>query len=393
MTDSINNLRIHFYGVQGSGSVFPRQATRDEIREKSDIALLEQVFNKIQNKADQNGKLNCSTEELLDGPINREVLTAYRDRLELAEQTVYGGWTSCFRIETSDGYDIVFDCGSGFRLCAQDLEKKWGDASERQLTIFGSHAHFDHTEGFDQSSVCFDSRNHIQVIANHSYLSSLDQYLGIFSRQADRNQSGRPTPLTYQLMPAKFESTEIRDLSKPSPESDPIVGQYHDLAQPIIIGKTSIQAFEVFHPDPCLAYRVEHNGKVFVYCTDHERRHGSDPSSALQVASDNAEKRLLEHAMNADIMYRDGQFLLAEYNAEKGLGNENLTSRKDWGHSCIEDVVALAEKAQVKNTYIGHHDPNRSWRELTEIDQMLGQLSLNSNLNFELAKAETVIDL
>ncbi|MFT5571238.1 MAG: hypothetical protein ACI9FR_000146 [Cryomorphaceae bacterium] len=30
MKQDITNMRVHFYGVQGSGSVFPAKAERDE---------------------------------------------------------------------------------------------------------------------------------------------------------------------------------------------------------------------------------------------------------------------------------------------------------------------------------------------------------------------------
>ena len=92
------------------------------------------------------------------------------------------------------------------------MERKWQGQNNRQLTIFGTHAHFDHTEGFDQADVCFNPANQIHVYGNASYLNALDHFLGVFSHQADKSQPGRQTPLTYELMPAKFEATELRDL-------------------------------------------------------------------------------------------------------------------------------------------------------------------------------------
>lgn len=263
MLGSFDNMRIHFYGVQGSGSIFPAKAEREEFRLHSDVKLMEQIFASLQKKAGTDGKLNQSIEDILQGPLNRNTLMRYREQFDLEEQRVYGGWTSCFRIETSDGYDIVFDCGSGFRICANDIQEKWADDEERDLYIFGSHAHFDHTEGFDQAAICFDPRNNVHIYANHSYLRSLDNNLGIFSHQIDMDLKGNQTPLNYELMPAKFDSTEIRDciFNPPPQESDPIVGKYHNIYEPIVIGKTIIQPFEVFHPDPCLAYRIEHNKK------------------------------------------------------------------------------------------------------------------------------------
>ena len=394
MQSKINNMRIHFYGVQGSGSVFPSKAEREEARFQSDLQLLEKLFEDFVKKENASGKLDCSVEELFGGPSGRKTLRALRRKFDLPEQRVYGGWTTCIRIETSDNYDIVLDCGSGFRNCAQDITEKWGNQEERHLYVFGSHAHFDHTEGFDQAAVCFDPRNHIHVISNYEYLKALDQNLGIFSEQAGMDVKGIQTPLNYELMPSNFDSTEIRRMSNDtSLLDDPVVNAYHDISKPFILGKTTIQAFEVFHPDPCLGFRLEHNGKVFVYCTDHELRRGDDDSHPLQEASMAAEKRLREYSQNADVLYRDGQFLQVEYDGLQGVGTPIGVSRKDWGHSCVEDVMEMAEACNVKETYIGHHDPNRTWVERNWIDETLARRSAQTGLKFELAKAETVINL
>lgn len=388
---SFENMRIHFYGVQGSGSIFPARAERAETRKHGDLQLLEKIFTQLEQES-AGGQI--SVEGFLGGPVNRKTLEKFRERFDLEEQRVYGGWTTCFRIETADGNDIVFDCGSGFRICAGDIVKKWGMSDERHLYIFGSHAHFDHTEGFDQAAVCFDPRNHIHIMANHHYLKALDQNLGIFSHEMDMDLKGIQTPLNYELMPAKFHSTEIRDLKRlPPPANDPMVHQFHDINEPIKIGNTIVQPFEVFHPDPCLGFRVEHNGKVFVFCTDHELRRGPDPEDPLQIASLDAEKRLIAQSMDADVLYRDGQFLQIEYDGHQGVGSDFGVSRLDWGHSCIEDVMDMAEKCRVKHTYVGHHDPNRTWAEKNWIDETMARRSEQTGRKFEMAQAETIIDL
>jgi len=388
-------MRIHFYGVQGSGSVFPAKAEREEARLHSDLQLLELVFSHAASQQDEDGTLKCSVEDLIGGKLDRKTLTEYRSQFDLPEQRTYGGWTTCFRIETSDGYDIVIDCGSGFRICAEDIMRKWGDDDERHLHIFGSHAHFDHTEGFDQAAVCFDPRNNIHIYANFQYLKALDQNLGIFSHDIDMELGGIQTPLNYELMPASFDSVEIRDLKRNPVTNggDAMVGKYHDIHEPIIIGKTTIQPFEVFHPDPCLGYRIEHNGKVFVYCTDHELRRGDDDNHPLQIASMEAEQRLIDYSMGVDVLYRDGQFLQIEYDGHQGVGTPLGVSRKDWGHSCIEDVMEMAQKCKVKHTYIGHHDPNRTWAERNWIDETLCRRSEQTGQQFEMAKAETIVNL
>jgi phosphoribosyl 1,2-cyclic phosphodiesterase len=392
----VQNLRIHFYGVQGSGSTFPPKAEREASQEIMDLDLLERVLADLQRRANGDGRLDLSVEELIGGPLDRRTLKHYRSRFDVPEPRVYGGWTTCMRVETACGHDIVFDCGSGFRICAQDVMKKWGTRDEgRDLYIFGSHSHFDHTEGFEQAAICFDPRNHIHVASNRQYLAALDMNLGIFSKHVDVKLKGVQTPLHYELMPANFHSCEIRDLEAQPPTDDDaeLVNRYHHIDEPIRIGDTTIRTLEVFHPSPCYAYRVERGGKAFVFCTDHELRHGDDPDHPLQKASLEAEARLREFAAGADVLYRDGQYQRIEYDGHQGIGSPFGVPRIDWGHSCIEDVIEMADECGIRRTYVGHHDPNRDWSERNWIDEILSRKGQQSGRFFELARAETVIDL
>jgi phosphoribosyl 1,2-cyclic phosphodiesterase len=305
-------------------------------------------------------------------PVNAKTLAAYVQRLHVPEPRVYGGLTTCVRIETADDYDIVLDCGSGFRHCARDLQAKWGTRPERHLHLFGSHSHLDHTEGFDQAAVCFDRRNHLHIYGNPQFLRALDMNLGIFSHNVAPSIQGVQTPIFFGVMPATFESTVVTD--------------------PIQLGATTITAFEVFHPAPCLAYRIEHEGRVFVFCTDHELRHG-DPAHADHQRSRDAERRLIEHATSADLLYRDGQYLRAEYDGVMGIGGSGAVSRVGWGHSCIEDVVEMATACRIRHTLVGHHDPNRDWSERNWLDESMARRASGSGCRIEFARAETVFDL
>ena len=389
-------MKIHLYGVQGSGSVFPSRKDRLALQELMDLRLLEQVFGDMAAHALPDGRLNCTVRDILGGEVSRQVLRSYRERFEIEEPRIYGGWTTCVRIETDDDRDIILDLGSGFRNCAVELQQKWAADARRDLYVFGSHSHYDHTEGFDQAAVCFDPRNHIHIHGNRQYLRALDQNLGIFTHQVSASLLGIQTPLHYELMPAQFESCEIRDGSFQPPvenDEDRLAHSVHHLGEPLWIGATKIVPFEVYHPAPCLAYRIESNGKVFVFCTDHEFRHGADPDDPRQEASRQAEERLKEYALGVDVLYRDGQFFRAEYDGYQGFGYAGGIPRVDWGHSCIEDIIDMAEECGVKATYIGHHDPNRDWSERNWIDETLKRKSDQTGLWFELARAETVITL
>jgi len=389
----VADLRVQLYGIQGSGSIFPSRAERAAQRAQSDYELLRLVFEDVARIAQERGGLPDSVEELIGGPIDRKTLAAYRARFELPEPRVYGGWTTCIHVETADGHDIVFDCGSGFRNCARDLQDKWGDRPERHLHLFGSHSHLDHTEGFDQAAVCFDSRNHLHVYGNRQFLRALDFNLGIFSRQVDRAVQGVQTPIFFGVMPATFHGCVIGRTTDQAPADQPSLNaDTHDISEPFHIGATKITAFEVFHPAPCLAYRVEHGGKVLVFCTDHELWHG-DPDHPSAAESRAAEARLVEHAAGADLLYRDAQYLRVEYDGLKGIGMSGAIPRAGWGHSCIEDVIEMAVASGIRQVLLGHHDPNRDWSERNWLDESIGRRMSGERTQIEFARAETVFEL
>jgi phosphoribosyl 1,2-cyclic phosphodiesterase len=389
---AIQHLRIHLYGTQGSGSIFPSREERRAIRRREQIDLLQRVFMDLSRRTNAEGRIMASIEDVLGGPVSHDRLAAYADRFDVPEPRVYGGWTTCVRLETADGDDIVFDCGSGFRNCARDLQVKWGSRTERHLHLFGSHSHLDHTEGFDQAAVCFDPRNRLHVYGNHQFLRALDFNLGIFSRQVAQSVQGVQTPIFYGVMPAKFEAIAIGEVPVARPGQPALHHTTQAIGEPIRLGATSITPFEVFHPAPCLAYRVEHGGRVFVFCTDHELWRG-DPGHPDCERSLAAEARVVAHATGADLLYRDGQYLRVEYDGTMGIGGSGAVPRAGWGHSCIEDVIEMAVACGVRHTLIGHHDPNRDWSERNWLDESMLRRTDHTACRVEFARAETVFDI
>jgi ribonuclease BN (tRNA processing enzyme) len=389
----IANMRVTLHGVQGSGATSMRLSERETAREITELQLLERIFDSIAGKAGGDSRLNCSVEELLGGPLGPATLREFRSRFTGNPPVSYGGWTTCVQVETAAGLDLVFDCGSGFRNCANDLQRKWADRPERQVHIFGSHSHRDHTEGFDQATVCFDPRNEIHIYGNRQFLFALDDQLGIFSRKVAAEQLGVHTPLYYELMPARFACHPIV-IGKQTVDGllPDVAGQAYAGNEPIVLGDTRVTPFELFHPAPCLGYCVETGGKKFVFATDHELRRGDDDSEADR-RSRTAEDRLRQIGQGADFLYRDGQFMLAEYLGDKGIGDSAPLPRLDWGHSCYEDVVEMAEECDVAYTLIGHHDPNREWAERQWMDTAMARNVASGQPRIELAKAEAVIDL
>ena len=388
----VQNLRVTFWGVQGSCPLFPEPYEVEEYKHRVSLYVVTRVIDDMRNRMID----GCiRVQDLLEGPVSPATLRAYLERLGAPDLPVYGGETTCVSVETSDGHTILLDGGSGIRNCSKRLIPAWGDRP-REVHLLGTHEHLDHRSGLPFCQFCFAQPEFaMQVYGTQQFLNALDARYGIFSHRIS-DQMHFDDPIDYQLMSATFKGTELRSFDandNPRGDNDP-PWQIHDMRQPIQIGNTRITAFDVYHGRTrCLSYKFEHNGATFLFCTDHELRHGDNHSDPRQQKSLAADARLCEFSMGVDVAYYDGQYFLDEYMGRQRIGSSNPGSRLDWGHGCIEDIVERSKRCGVKRTYIGHHDPERAWPERLRIDQDLLEESLLSETQIELAKSELVVDL
>ncbi len=391
MSPPIENLRITFWGTQGSVQHFPGPEEVGEYNKHIAIDIIRRMFQDFQTQL-STGQANL--EQFLNGEMDEPSAWKYLEHIGCPTLSVYGGETTCAEIETSDGHLIVIDGGSGIRHFARDRIAKWADREDRLLHILGTHDHLDHRIGLPFSDICFTRPAfQLNVYGNYRFLAALDDRFAMFSHQVTE-ATHRDDPLDYRMMSAEFHGIQIQDLINPDERQVPNCGT-HDLNEPIVIGETVITAFPVYHAGtPCLAYQFLHKGKTFVFCTDHELRRGEDPEDPRQIRSMNAEAVVRQMAQNADVAYFDGQYLIEEYHGRQGTGrNTPGVSRMDWGHSCIEDVVSRAQACGIKRTYIGHHDPDRQWQHRLQLDEKLQAESNGTPYHIELAKDRQIVDL
>jgi ribonuclease BN (tRNA processing enzyme) len=99
------------------------------------------------------------------------------------------------------------------------------------------------------------------------------------------------------------------------------------------------------HPGGAFGYRIEREGKVFVFCTDVE--HG-----------DEIDQNVVRLAEQADLLVHEAQYT-----------TEELKDKKGWGHSSYEQAIQVAEMAGVKQLAITHHDPDHDDDFLTRIEK------------------------
>jgi hypothetical protein len=345
----VKNLRITFWGVQGSCPVFPPVAAVNEYSRHVAVYTLTKALEELGAGAAGGAcTVRQRVEELLGGPPTPAAVEALQRKLGLPPLPIYGGETTCVQVDTADDQVLLIDGGSGIRHFAVHITNRWRDRADRTLHFFGSHEHLDHRSGLPFSRFVFVRNNpfKVHVYGTYRFLTALDERFGLFSRTV-RDSTHLDDPLDYSMMAASFSGTELRNWEDPK-AYDPTVTEppweVRDMRQPVEIGRTRVTPFNVYHGRTrVLAYKIERAGAAFVFCTDHELRHGPDAGvggdDGRQRDSHAAEERLAAHCLDADVGYFDGQYRLSEYLGRTGIGNSPPVSKVDWGHGCIEDVV------------------------------------------------------
>jgi ribonuclease BN (tRNA processing enzyme)/CheY-like chemotaxis protein len=232
----------------------------------------------------------------------------------------YGGNTSCASVETDDGTLLVLDCGTGCHELARTLGESPARARRGHLLL--THLHWDHIQGFPFFDPLYGRDNAWDVWAPGG--------------QAKPLRASLAAQMSYEHFPVGLDDVEsalgIHELRE---------GGWQ-------IGSVRVTSQYLNHPTLTLGYRIEADGAVLVYATDHEPHALPAPSAGpapLVHAEDLRHARFLE---GADLVIHDAQYLLAEFPARSG-----------WGHSPVESVVDYAVAAGVPRVALHHHDPRR----------------------------------
>lgn len=231
----------------------------------------------------------------------------------------YGGNTSCVEVRSKAGTLVVLDCGTGAHGLGHALEAARTGPLRGHILI--THTHWDHIQGFPFFAPLFTEGDQWDVYAPRGLRESV--------REALAGQ------MQYTYFPVSVEqfAATIR---------------YHDLVEgAFTIGDVRVTTQYLNHPALTLGYRLEVDGVVLVYATDHE------PHSRALAEGDGSEiagedRRHVGFLAGADLVIHDAQYVAAEYPEKSG-----------WGHSTVESVVAAAGAAGVRRLALCHHDPLR----------------------------------
>jgi phosphoribosyl 1,2-cyclic phosphodiesterase len=247
----------------------------------------------------------------------------------------FGGNTLCVELITNNGERLIFDCGTGARPLGMDLNHSV--PRPLRATILLSHTHWDHIQGFPFFAPLFVPGNEFTICAPEGVGSSL---ANVLSGQMEFTYF----PVKLDQLPAKIS---FRDLSE---------GQHN-------INGIGVKAQYLNHPATCLGYRIETDGVVVVYLTDHEPFsetlwRSDAPPGMLDSILHAGDRRHAEFMRGADLVIHDSQYTAQEYE-----------TKKNWGHSTHEYAVKLAAAAGVRHLALIHHDPLHDDAKVLEIEQ------------------------
>ena len=245
----------------------------------------------------------------------------------------YGGNTTCVEIRAG-GDHVILDSGTGIRSLGISLEEEFRDRP-LHTTLLLTHMHWDHIQGFPFFLPAYRTKNQIRVLGFQGTSRGLELALA--------SQMENPYfPVNMRQMLGNIVVDELKDLS-------------------FFIGKIRVEAQLMNHPGICAGYRLFTADGSISFLPDVELfqrlRGGVRPqtSEAAKYAQDQDDK-LVNFVANSDVLILDAQYDADEY--ERHVG---------WGHSCVEDSVALAIKAGVKKLFLFHHDPTHTDEKISRL--------------------------
>ncbi|MGA7934254.1 MAG: MBL fold metallo-hydrolase [Kovacikia sp.] len=249
-----------------------------------------------------------------------------------SETVRYGGNTPCVEMQVG-GARLIFDGGTGIRVLGRSLLPQM----PLEASIFFTHSHWDHIQGFPFFEPAFTKGNRFHIygaVAPNG--STIEQRLN--------DQMLHPNfPVPLQIMGADLKFYDI------------------EVGHPIEIGNgIVVESAMLNHPGQAVGYRVNWQGYAAAYVTDTE--HLSDGS---------LDQNVLALAHDADVFIYDATYTDEEYQSEKN-------SKKGWGHSTWQEAVKLAKAANAKTLVIFHHDPLHNDQFLDQVGAQVKQEFPNS---------------
>ena len=264
------------------------------------------------------------------------------------ETVFYGGNTSCVEVR-ADGEIIILDAGTGIRMLGAQLADEFKDRPLK-LTLLITHTHWDHIQGLPFFLPAYNSSTQLHVLG---YEGARAGFASILNSQMEVPFF----PIGLPDLPGKIVLEELKEMT-------------------FTIGKVKVRAAFMNHPGICVGYRLDTSNGSVAYLPDNEpyyrlraQTDADKPNARESLEFASAEdQKLVDFIRGVDVLIIDTQYTADEYNTHKG-----------WGHGCLDDVVALALRAQVKQLFTFHHDPGHDDEAVSRMVEDARQMVTSRN--------------
>lgn len=223
----------------------------------------------------------------------------------------YGGDTTCIEIRSKNDALLVIDAGTGIRRLGCQLVEQ----GRLDLTLLFTHTHWDHVLGLPFFKLLYNPQARIDLYGSPGLQGNISKLLA-------RVMAPPLFPVPFVDLPSRIEGLV-----------------WH--GESLQVDSLKVTRIALSHPNLGAGYRVEEDGRSFVFLTDNElSQHHRGGRSFDEYAA---------FCQGADLLVHDAEYTPEEYPGRRG-----------WGHSHFRDAAQLAKAAGVKTLGLFHHNQERT---------------------------------
>ena len=250
----------------------------------------------------------------------------------------YGQSTSCVSVDLEEA-SFIFDAGNG--ILNFDIDFKTNPSASK-IRLFLSHYHFDHLIGLPFFQPLFSKAFDVKV-----YLPAFERVKGFEALQKLISPPLFPVDLSVL-----GEHVSFLDFDPGKRISE--------------ISNVLVETKQFPHPGGVCAYKLVSGSKSITYLPDVEN------------VDANTIPNLVEFCGTSDLLIIDSSY-----------SDDEILTRRGWGHFCTSDIHLLAERMQQTAIYLFHHEPNKSDERIERDSEKLR----SSNSNVFIAKQGEEIEI
>jgi phosphoribosyl 1,2-cyclic phosphodiesterase len=242
---------------------------------------------------------------------------------------------------------LILDAGTGVIELGRYLVDRYrSDRVPMVATLFFTHTHHDHTQGFPFFTPTHYQSTTLYVFGPKTLHQDLEEVLS-------RAMLPPVFPITLDELPCLRVMRNLQEgemIVLNTRDAEPRAYSERDAAPELSPENVIVRVMRSHaHPQGVFVYRIEHAGKSMVFATDTEGYVGGD-------------QRLIEFSHGADLLIHDAQYTEAEYESAE-------SPKQGWGHSTWPMAVKVARDADVSRLVLFHHDPTHDDGLLQDLEK------------------------